>query len=295
MREEGDPALIALTGAGGRLGRLVLDALLEREPAGRIVVGTRNPGALAAYAARGVRVRRADFDDRGSIARCFEGASRVFLISGDAMPMERRAGQLIEAIDSAVGAGAGFIACTVMSGATGSSGENPSARGQAELRRALASCGVAWAALGMNIWMAGVGYFLEAFRVGDRLLVPEGTGRPRWVAHEDYACVAAAALAGRVQLEGALDITGPEALGLEDLARRWSALHGRPLEPWILPASEVVEKLVAKGMPKQAAEVMASYCPLFRMFEVPITDYVRRVTGREPIAVDALLRSGVSL
>jgi NAD(P)H dehydrogenase (quinone) len=75
---------LLVTGASGQLGRRVLELLLERN-AGPIIATTRTPASLAGFAARGVDVRRADFEDDASLTAAFAGAKRALLISTDAV------------------------------------------------------------------------------------------------------------------------------------------------------------------------------------------------------------------
>ena len=52
---------LLVSGAGGKLGRLTIEALIG-STSDKIVAGTRDPAKLADLAARGVEVRRIDFD-----------------------------------------------------------------------------------------------------------------------------------------------------------------------------------------------------------------------------------------
>ena len=59
---------ILVTGAGGHLGHLVVDALLGRGVAAPdIVAGARTPAKVADLAARGVRTAHLDYDDPATI------------------------------------------------------------------------------------------------------------------------------------------------------------------------------------------------------------------------------------
>ncbi|MFZ1429944.1 MAG: NAD(P)H-binding protein, partial [Geminicoccaceae bacterium] len=69
---------LLVTGAGGQLGRRVVELLLESGASG-VIATTRDPAKLADLAARGVEVRRADFDDPTSLAPAFGGAGRLLL------------------------------------------------------------------------------------------------------------------------------------------------------------------------------------------------------------------------
>ena len=76
-----------VTGASGHLGQLVISNLLETHkiPASKIIATTRKPETLAALKAKGVDVRAADFDDTATLVKAFKGATRLLLISTDAM------------------------------------------------------------------------------------------------------------------------------------------------------------------------------------------------------------------
>ena len=54
--------MIAVTGANGQLGQLVVDALLKKLPASHIVATVRSAEKGQALEARGVQVRIADYD-----------------------------------------------------------------------------------------------------------------------------------------------------------------------------------------------------------------------------------------
>ena len=80
------PTLL-VTGASGKLGGAVVRHLLDtlQVPAERLIVTTRNPDSLADFAARGVTVRSADFDQPDMLATAFAGADRLLLVSTDAL------------------------------------------------------------------------------------------------------------------------------------------------------------------------------------------------------------------
>ena len=67
--------MIVVTGATGKLGTLILNALLARMPAERIGASTRDPDKAEGLARAGVRVRHGDFADGASLHHAFEGAT----------------------------------------------------------------------------------------------------------------------------------------------------------------------------------------------------------------------------
>jgi len=102
--------MYALTRASGQLGRLVLKHLLTQVPANQVIATTRDPQKLADIAAKGVVVRHADFSDPATLAKAFEGATRLLIISTNVV------GQRVEghkaAVAGAVVAGVSHIVYT---------------------------------------------------------------------------------------------------------------------------------------------------------------------------------------
>lgn len=102
--------MIAVTGATGQLGRLVLSHLLTSVPADQLVAIARDPSKAADLAERGVTVREGDYDRPDTLGPALEGVDRLLLISGS--EVGQRARQHAAVIDAAKAAGVGFIAYT---------------------------------------------------------------------------------------------------------------------------------------------------------------------------------------
>ncbi|UXN72991.1 NAD(P)H-binding protein [Devosia sp. A8/3-2] len=100
---------LLVTGASGQFRRSAVEELLARG-ATKIIAGTRNPAKLADLAARGVEVRRLDFDDKASLAAGFAGVERVLLISTDAVGS--RVAQQKNAVEAAKAAGVKHVVYT---------------------------------------------------------------------------------------------------------------------------------------------------------------------------------------
>ena len=73
--------MIAVTGATGHLGRLVITELLRSVPAAQIVAAVRTPAKAQDLAALGVQVRQADYAQPTTLATAFAGVDKVLLIS----------------------------------------------------------------------------------------------------------------------------------------------------------------------------------------------------------------------
>jgi NAD(P)H dehydrogenase (quinone) len=81
---------IIVSGASGQLGALAVEELLARgvDPRDLILV-SRTPEELAAYAQRGAATRFGDFTQPESLPAAYEGGTRLLLISISAGPDNR--------------------------------------------------------------------------------------------------------------------------------------------------------------------------------------------------------------
>ncbi len=64
---------IAVTGATGQLGRLVIADLLRAAPSAKVIGLVRNLAAAKDLADRGVELRSANYDDPASVAAALAG------------------------------------------------------------------------------------------------------------------------------------------------------------------------------------------------------------------------------
>ena len=243
---------IVVTGATGHLGRLVVEALLERGvPAGQIVATGRRTESLADLAERGVVVRRADFDDATSLREAFTGAEKLLLVSGS--EPGRRIAQHGTAIEAAKAAGVRHIAYTsIVRADTSSLLLAADHRGTEEL---LAASGVPHTLL-RNAWYyenytGQLPVYLEHGIVG-----ATGDARLSAAARADYAEAAAAVLTGEGH-EGAVYELGGESFSMAELAEVVSAATGRTVTYTDLPVEQYTQVLVAAGLPEPVAAVFA--------------------------------------
>jgi NAD(P)H dehydrogenase (quinone) len=243
---------IVVTGATGHLGRLVVEALLDRGvPGGQIVATGRRTETLADLAERGVVVRRADFDDPASLREAFTGAERLLLVSGS--EPGRRIEQHGNAIEAAKAGGVRHIAYTsIVRADTSSLLLAADHRGTEEL---LAASGVPHTLL-RNAWYfenytTRLPVYLEHGIVGS-----VGAARISAAARADYAEAAAAVLTGEGH-EGAIYELGGASFTMAELAEVVSTATGRTVTYTDLPVEQYAQVLVAAGLPEPVAAVFA--------------------------------------
>jgi NAD(P)H dehydrogenase (quinone) len=115
---------------------------------------------------------------------------------------------------------------------------------------------------------------------------PGGSGRGAFISREDTAWAAAAAVD---QIPGGvLDITGPELLGVADMARRLSAISGKVLCYDEESVEEMRTRLGKTDMPNGAIDLEVGWFQAIAAGEQsPVTETYRRLTGRNPHSLES--------
>ncbi|HXE39078.1 MAG TPA: SDR family oxidoreductase [Azonexus sp.] len=245
--------MIVVTGASGQLGRLVIEALLKKLPAGEIIAAVRHPEKVADLAARGVQVRQADYDQPASLASAFKGADKLLLIS--ASEVGRRVPQHRAVIEAAKAAGVGLLAYTSILHADTS--PLPLAAEHQETESLIRASGLP-AVILRNGWysenyLAGIPTALQYGVV----LGSAGEGRIASAARADYAEAAAAVLMLDNQAGRIYELAGDQAYTLGELAREISQQSGKAVAYQNLPESEFKAALLGAGLPEGLATLLA--------------------------------------
>ncbi|CAN5173042.1 SDR family oxidoreductase [soil metagenome] len=101
---------IAVTGATGQLGQLVIAELLKTQDPASLVAIVRDPSKAVAIAELGVEVRAADYADPAALKTALAGVDKLLLISGN--QVGQRVAQHTNVIDAAIAAGVRFVVYT---------------------------------------------------------------------------------------------------------------------------------------------------------------------------------------
>ena len=245
--------MIAVTGASGQLGRLVIAALLERVPAASIVALARDPAALADLADAGVDVRAFDYDRAETLVTALAGVDRLLLISSSDLPNRQRQHQAV--IDAAGAAGVGFLAYTSILHAD----RNPMdlAVDHRATEAMLSAGGIPYALL-RNGW------YTENHAQVAPMAVEHGAvsgsardGRISAASRADYALAAATVLTAERAESRTYELAGDDSFTLADLAWTIGDISGRPVHYHDMPEPEYRTMLEAIGLPAPLAAMLA--------------------------------------
>lgn len=245
--------MVVITGASGQLGRLVIEALLEKLPADEIVAAVRNPDKVADLAARGIQVRLADYDQPATLAAAFNGADKLLLIS--ASEVGCRVPQHRAVIEAAKAAGIRLLAYTSLLHADTSPLQL--AVEHQETEKLIQASGLP-AVILRNGWytenyMAGIPAALQYSVV----LGSAGQGRIASAARADYAAAAAAVLLQENQAGLIYELAGEASYTLSELADEIARQSGQAVVYQDLPESEFKAALLEAGLPDFLATLLA--------------------------------------
>ncbi len=246
---------IVITGATGKLGRHVLDVLLERNvPAGEIIAAGRSIEKLNDYAAKGVKVVAMDYDDPASVAAALAGAHKVLLIASSEVGKDRPA-QHRTVIEAAKKEGVELLAYT--SGAKADTSPSILAVDHKATEDILADAGVPYAVLRNGYYFENWTDQIQGTLAQGVLLGAAGEGRVNAATRRDLAEAAVAVLLGEDQAGKVYELGGDTAFTLTEFAAAITAATGTTVVYNDLPASEYVGALTSFGLPEPLAELLA--------------------------------------
>lgn len=284
--------MIVITGATGALNGATVDHLLERVPAGDVVVAVRDPAKAGRFADRGVTVRHGDYAAPASLPAAFAGADQLLLVSSsdpgaDAVSLHRAA------IDAAVAAGVGRILYTSHQGAAPDSPFGPG-RDHAATEALLAGSGVAWTSLRNGFYTHSLAWLAGPWHETGVITVP-ADGPVSWTAREDAAEAAAVILASDGAYDGPTTLTASAAPTFADVARIASELTGRPVERVVVDPDEWVAAQLAAGRPEAVARfTLGMYQAAAAGFFAGTDPLLATLLGREPRTVRDVLAEPVT-
>jgi len=287
---------IVITGASGDLGRRVTRSILELRPDAHLTLVTRNPQKLAALSSATVDVRRGDYTDRDSLNKAYAGGGTLFFISG--LNIGRRVEEHRNAIAAAKQAGIGHIVYTSV---LGINPNNPAltARDHLQTELDLRASGIPFIFLRDALYAEIVTNFLirSALPFG-RFNMAAGDGRLSPVSKLDVVrCATECVLNAEHYAGSVFEITGPELLGLSDIAQIAREHHGAPMEYDAVTPEERLAFLDSIGYPRTydpdmpmsadghmwaSDELVSADTAISLGYQAILTDHVKQLTGRDP-------------
>ncbi|MGW0177500.1 NAD(P)H-binding protein [Rhodococcus sp. NPDC003322] len=269
---------IAVSGAGGHIGGGVADLLAEAGTQATLI--TRDPSRL--HGRQGATAIRASFGDP-ALVDALRGADTFFMVSATESP--DRADLQRRAVDAAVAAGVRRIVYVSFVGAAPDC-TFTFGRDHWHTEQAIRDSGLVFTFLRDNLYLD-----LMPALVGhdDLIRGPAGHGRAAMVARADVIEVAAAVLAGDRHDGHTLNLTGPAALSLADVAEALTAALGRPIRYHRETLDEAYASRARYGAQQWEVDGwVSSYTAIANGDLSRVSGDVRRVLHRDPAGVAAV-------
>jgi NAD(P)H dehydrogenase (quinone) len=242
---------IAVTGATGQLGRLVIAELLKIAPQARLIGIVRNASAAKDL---GVELRTANYEDPASLKSALTGVDKLLLISSS--EIGKRGAQHRNVIEAAKSASVKIIAYTSVLHADTSPMEL--ARDHRDTEALIRESGLPFVFL-RNGWYTEnyTGNVAAALQHG-AVLGAARNGRISSASRGDYAAAAAAVLTSQQSQAGKIyELAGDAAFTLSDYAAEIARQSGKPVVYKDLPEAEYKAVLQGVGLPEAFAGIIA--------------------------------------
>jgi NAD(P)H dehydrogenase (quinone) len=243
--------MIAVTGATGHLGRLVVTGLLDAGvPAGEVVAVVRTPEKAADLAASGVQVRQADYTDEAALAQALTDVDRLLLVSGS--EVGQRVAQHTNVLQAAKGAGVQLVVYT--SAPKADDTPLPLAPEHIATERLIADFGLQAVVLRNNWYLENYDQQIRQAAETGELSGSSGEGRIAAATRADFAAATVAVLTAEQPQPGIVELGGDQAFTLAELAATVAAQTGREVTYCDLTTEEHVSSLLAAGLPEGTAQ-----------------------------------------
>ncbi len=245
--------MIAITGANGQLGRLVLDALLKTIDPAELIALVRDPAKATDLRAKGIEIRAADYNKPETLASALKGVDRLLLISSSEVGQRRAQHRAV--IAAAQAEGVALLAYTSLLHA------DTSTLGLAAEHRDTEQ---ALAESGLSHVLLRNGWYNENYTASVAPAVEHGVilgsakeGRIASAARVDYAEAAANVLTQDDQAGRIYELAGDDSYTLTELAAEVAQQSGKAVAYNDLPEAQYKEALVSIGLPDELAAMLA--------------------------------------
>ena len=277
---------LAITGASGNVGGVAARLLSERGLPLRLLANTpsRAPKLPGAHAVQ------CSYEDTPASREALSGVDILFMVS--APESEDRLDKHLAFVDAAAASGVRHIVyLSFMNAAPDAT--FTLARTHFHTEERIKASGMTYTFLRDNFY---ADFFVELPDEEGHILGPAGDGRVSVVAREDAGRVAAGILADPGRYENqTLDVTGPEALTLDEIAAILTRVQGRP----VTYVRETVEEAYdsRKKWPATQWEYdswVSTYTSIARGEMDVVSTTVRDVTGRNPLTFEEVARAALT-
>jgi len=280
--------MLLVTGATGYVGGAAL-RLLSALGGSRCVVGlARNAESAALAAPNGVTFRIADYDDRPSLEKAFQGATRLLFVASDgAAPDGIR--QHAHVIDAAAASGVEHIVFTSIID-VGETSPFYFAAVYRDAERRLVECGTEWTILRCGLYSDFLlSNWIEPARSTSVIAVPAGRSHIAPLSRDDVAAAAAAVLASGAHRGEVYELTGPRSYSFDEIGEVAGRAFGVPIAYQPCSAADYLLRCLATMEDPWPHAFATLFASISQGRYASISSAVQDLTGRAPEDLEAFL------
>ena len=246
--------MIAVTGATGHLGDLVVQELMARGavPA-EIIAIVRDEKRATELKKRGVQIRVADYTDSAALEKSLAGVSRLLLVSAN--EVGKRAPQHKNVVDAAKKAHVKLLAYTSILKADTT--QMLLAKEHLETEKYILASGLPYVFLRNGWYIENYSAQIPGYLQHGGIAGSGENGKVSAASRRDYAAAAAVALLGKAKTNSIYELAGSTSFTLEELAKTVSGLVGKNLEYKNIPVGDLKQLMIGAGLPEGLAAVLA--------------------------------------
>ena len=291
--------MLAITGAAGQVGGRVARRLADLGVEQRLIV--RDPSLIPPLPGAQV-VGASSYGHAAEMGRALKGIKTLFLVSArdkmgvthntaldnGATTAYNREQQQISAVDAAAAVGVQHIIYLSFLNAAPDS-TFVLARDHYHTEAHIRSLGLDFTFLRMSLYADNVPVNISADGV---FRAPAGEGRAAWVTRDDLADVAVAVMTGQGHAGRTYNVTGPEALTMDETAQHLASATGCPIRYERMLPQQARATRASSGLDRFEAERRAATGSGVTDYEVEVwvTHFAQIATGELDLVSDTVPR-----
>ena len=281
----GTSTRVAVTGATGQLGRLVVAGLLDRLPADHVVAVVRDADRAASL---GAEVRVAPYEDRDALTAAFAGVDVVVFVSASVPGV--RVPQHTNVVEAARAAGVGRVVYTSAPRADDTTLIlAPEHKATEELLRA---SGLRWTFLRNNWYSENYAGTLRTAAATGEVVSAAGDGRVASASRPDFAAAAVVVATTEGHDDAVYELGGDEAWDFAGFTRAASTAVGQELTYRPVSPDELAAELERAGLDEGTRGfVVALDVNIAEGTLAEVTGDLSRLIGRATTPLVTTLRS----
>jgi len=282
--------MIAVTGATGHLGQLVVAELIAKGTNPKEIIAViRNRSKAQDLISKGIEIREADYKSEEALEKAFGGVNQVVMISGS--EVGQRVQQHTNIVNAAKKAHVKYIAYTSILKADTS--KMLLAKEHLATEQLIKASGIPYSFLRNGWYIENYTEQLKGALEQGAIAGSAKNGKISAATRADYAAAAVAAV--KKAMPNAIYELGGEAFTMSELAAVVSRVSGKKVEYKDLPASQYAQMLMGFGVPQGFAEVLAdSDIGITRGDLYTESTDLKSLIGRSPTSLESAVKTAVA-